>query len=158
MLRLPSLGEMDQKLGVRVWLCTTPADMRKGFDSLAALVREGLKHDPLSGHLFLFAGRSRDRLKILYWDSDGYALWYKRLEEGTFRLPAAPRSDSMGLPAAPRSEGPAAASVGAGVELKASELAMLLAGIDLTSIQRRKRFTRGAAIAAAATTTATATG
>jgi transposase len=125
-LRLPSLGEMDQKLGVRIYLCTTPADMRKGFDSLAALVREGLGHDPLSGHLFLFVGRDRDRLKLLYWDSDGFALWYKRLEEGTFRLPPAK-------------------SVGASVELKASELAMLLAGIDLTSIKRRKRFTRAAA-------------
>jgi transposase len=123
MLTLPSLGEMDQKLGVRIYLCTTSADMRKGFDSLAALVREGLKHDPLSGHLFLFVGRSRDRLKILYWDSDGYALWYKRLEEGTFRLPPVK-------------------SAGASVELKASELAMLLAGIDLTSIRRRRRFTR----------------
>ncbi len=123
MLRLPSLGELDQKLGVRIWLRTTPADMRKGFDSLAALVREGLGHDPLSGHLFLFVGRDRDRLKLLYWDSDGFALWYKRLEEGTFRLPPAK-------------------SVGASVELKASELAMLLAGIDLTSIKRRKRFAR----------------
>lgn len=123
MLTLPSLGEIDRKLGVRIWLCTAAADMRKGFDSLAALVREGLQLDPLSGHLFLFVGRSRDRLKLLYWDSDGFALWYKRLEEGTFRLPPAKGS-------------------GASVELKASELAMLLAGIDLTSIKRRKRFTR----------------
>lgn len=126
MLRLPSLGEIDQRLGVRIYLCTAPADMRKGFDSLAALVREGLGHDPLSGHLFLFVGRQRDRLKLLYWDSDGFALWYKRLEEGTFRLPPAK-------------------SVGASLELKASELAMLLAGIDLTSIKRRKRFTRRSA-------------
>lgn len=123
MLTLPSLGEIDRKLDVRIWLCTAAADMRKGFDSLAALVREGLQLDPLSGHLFLFVGRSRDRLKLLYWDSDGFALWYKRLEEGTFRLPPAQGS-------------------GASVELKASELAMLLAGIDLTSIRRRKRFTR----------------
>ncbi len=126
MLRLPSLGELDQKLDVRIYLCTAATDMRKGFDSLAALVREGLHDDPLSGHLFLFVGRDKDRLKLLYWDSDGYALWYKRLEEGTFRLPAAKQ-------------------VGASVELKASELAMLLAGIDLTSIKRRKRFTRAAA-------------
>lgn len=129
MLTLPSLGEIDRKLDVRIWLCTAAADMRKGFDSLAALVREGLQLDPLSGHLFLFVGRSRDRLKLLYWDSDGFALWYKRLEEGTFRLPPAKGS-------------------GASVELKASELAMLLAGIDLTSIKRRKRFTRAAATAA----------
>lgn len=123
MLRLPSLGELDRGVGVRIYLCTSAADMRKGFDTLAALVREHLGHDPLSGHLFLFVGRSRDRLKIMYWDNDGYALWYKRLEEGTFRLPSAKKS-------------------GASVELKASELAMLLEGIDLTSIKRRKRFAR----------------
>jgi transposase len=123
MLRLPSLRELDKGLAVRVYLCTAPTDMRKGFDSLAALVRDHLKHDPLSGHLFLFVGRDKDRLKILYWDSDGFAIWYKRLEEGTFRLPSK--------------------SSGASVELKASELAMLLAGIDLTSIRRRKRFALG---------------
>jgi len=121
MLKLPTLGELDRGLAVRIYLCTTPTDMRKGFDSLAALVREHLGHDPLSGHLFLFVGRDRDRIKILHWDHDGYALWYKRLEEGTFRLPSAK-------------------TVGAGMELKASELAMLLEGIDLTSIKRRKRF------------------
>ena len=125
MLRLPSLGELDHGIGVRIYLCTSPADMRKGFDTLAALVREHLGHDPLSGHLFLFVGRSRDRLKIIYWEADGFALWYKRLEEGTFRLPSAK-------------------NVGASVELKASELAMLLEGIDLTSIKRRKRFSRSA--------------
>lgn len=125
MLRLPSLGELDHGVGVRIYLCTSPADMRKGFDTLAALVREHLGHDPLSGHLFLFVGRTRDRLKIMYWEADGFALWYKRLEEGTFRLPSAK-------------------SVGASVELKASELAMLLEGIDLTSIKRRKRFSRSA--------------
>jgi len=123
MLRLPSLGELDQGLGVRIYLCTSPADMRKGFDTLAALVREFLRHDPLSGHLFLFVGRDKDRIKILYWDSDGFAIWYKRLEEGSFRLPSAK-------------------TTGTSVELKASELAMLLAGIDLTSIKRRKRFVR----------------
>ena len=125
MLRLPSLGDLDQGLRVRVLLCTSPTDMRKGFDTLAVLVRDDLGDDPLSGHLFLFVGRRRDRLKILYWDRDGYALWYKRLEKGTFRIPVAK---------------PYAASI----ELKASELAMLLDGIDLRSIQRRQRFRRPA--------------
>ena len=120
MLRLPSLGELDRGLATRIYLCTTSADMRKGFDSLAALVKDFLGQDPLSGHLFLFVGRARDRLKILYWDTDGFALWYKRLEEGTYRLPMA-RDDEHG------------------VELKASELAMLLEGIDLKSIRRMKR-------------------
>ena len=94
-----------------------------GFDTLAVLVRDSLGYDPLSGHLFLLVGRRRDRLKILYWDRDGYALWYKRLEKGTYRMPVAK---------------PDAASI----ELKASELAMLLEGIDLRSIKRRKRFRR----------------
>ena len=125
MLRLPSLGELDAGLAVRIYLCTAPTDMRKGFDSLAALVRESLGQDPLTGHLFLFVGRHKDRIKILYWDRDGFAVWYKRLEEGTFRLPSLKK-------------------VGTSVELKASELAMLLAGIDLTSIKRRKRFVRPA--------------
>ena len=122
MLTLPTLGEMDRTLAVKVYLATGATDMRKGFDSLAALVRDHLRHDPLSGSLFLFIGRDRDRIKILLWEGDGYCLWYKRLEEGTFRVPA-PKDGS------------------AGVELKASELAMLLEGIDLRSIKRRRRFT-----------------
>lgn len=123
MLRLPSLGELDRGIASKIYLCTSPTDMRKGFDTLAALVNEFLGQDPLSGHLFLFVGRGKDRLKILYWDADGFALWYKRLEEGTFRLPRVRSED-------------------ASVELKASELAMLLEGIDLKSIKRTKRFER----------------
>lgn len=125
MLRLPSLGELDQGLSVRVLLCTSPTDMRKGFDTLAALVRDGLGCDPLSGHLFLFISRRRDRLKILHWDRDGYCLWYKRLEQGTFRMPATGEGTTH-------------------IELKASELAMLLDGIDLRSVKRGKRFQRSA--------------
>jgi transposase len=125
MLSLPSLGDLDQGLRVRVYLCTSTTDMRKGFDTLAVVVRDGLGCDPMSGHLFMFVGRRRDRIKILYWDRDGYALWYKRLEKGTFRMPVAK---------------PDAASI----ELKASELAMLLEGIDLRSIKRRQRFRRPA--------------
>jgi transposase len=132
MLRLPSLGELDAGVGVRIYLCTSPTDMRKGFDTLAALVRDYLGYDPLSGYLFLFVGRARDRIKILYWDKDGFAIWYKRLEEGTFRLPLTSRGEVKGLPATSKA--------GVSVELRASELAMLLAGIDLTSIKRRKRF------------------
>jgi transposase len=121
MLRLPSLNELDRGMSGRIYLCTSATDMRKGFDTLAALVKEFLGQDPLSGHLFLFVGRDKDRLKILYWDADGYCIWYKRLEEGTFRLPRVQSQD-------------------ASVELKASELAMLLEGIDLRSLKRTKRF------------------
>jgi transposase len=125
MLRLPSLGELDRGMSGRIYLCTSPTDMRKGFDTLAALVKDFLGQDPLSGHLFLFVGRAKDRVKILYWDADGFALWYKRLEEGTFRMPRVSGDD-------------------AGVELKASELAMMLEGIDLRSLKRTKRFSRTA--------------
>ena len=121
MLRLPSLGELDHGMAARIYLCVAPADMRRGFDTLAAMVKDFLGHDPLSGHLFLFVSRSKDRLKILHWESDGFSLWYKRLEEGTFRLPRVDADD-------------------ASVELKASELAMMLEGIDLKSIKRSKRF------------------
>jgi transposase len=120
MLRLPSLGELDRTVAGRIYLCMAPTDMRKGFDTLAVLVREFLGQDPMSGHLFLFISRRRDRLKILYWDADGFAMWYKRLEQGTFRSPRANAAN-------------------AGVELKASELAMLLEGIDLKSVKRSKR-------------------
>lgn len=127
MLKLPDLRDLDRGLAGRVFLCTAPADMRKGFDSLAALVRDYLGNDPLSGHLFLFVSRGRDRLKLLYWDSDGYALWYKRLEEGTFRVPAVKSADRS-------------------VELRACELAMLLEGIDLKSLRRGPRFSPPAAM------------
>jgi len=74
---------------VQVWLATTPLDMRKSFDSLAEVVRSFLGHDPLSGHLFVFRNRSRQRVKILWWDRDGLAIYYKRLERGEFQFPRA---------------------------------------------------------------------
>jgi transposase len=132
MLKLPSLGELDRSALVRIYLCTQPADMRKGFDTLAAQVKEFLKHDAFSGNLFLFVSRGKDRLKILYWDRDGFALWYKRLEEGAFKLPQLKNA-------------------GVSVELSATELAMLLEGIDLKSIKRSKRFVRAANASAAST-------
>jgi transposase len=108
---------------VRVYLATEPADMRKSFDGLAALAQGVLGLDPLSGHLFVFANRRRDRLKILYWDRDGFAVWAKRLERGTFRIPGA--ADGR-------------------VEMTAADLAALLAGIDLSTARRRVRYARPA--------------
>jgi len=125
MIGMPSLSALDQATTLRIWLATEPADMRCGFDRLAERARSVTGEDPLSGHLFIFRGRGGDRLKILYWDRDGYALWYKRLEEGTFKLP---RLDGSG----------------ASVELRASELAMMLDGIDLKSIRRTRRYQRQA--------------
>jgi transposase len=126
MLMLPSLSALDKSLSVGVYLCTAPTDMRKGFDSLAALVQEHLGRDPLSGDLFLFLSRGRDRIKGLLWQPDGFAIWYKRLEEGTYRLPAYPPGQTS-------------------VTLKASELAMLLDGIDLKSVRRVPRYRRAGA-------------
>jgi transposase len=128
MISLPSLSQLDRASSTRIWLCTGPTDMRRGFDRLAEQARAVTNQDPLSGHLFLFRSRGGDRLKALYWDKDGYVLWYKRLEEGTFKLPE--------LSAAQPS-----------VELRASELAMILDGIDLSSVKRVKRYQREAASA-----------
>jgi transposase len=103
--------------------------MRKSFDGLLGLVHEFLGQDPLSGHLFLFFNRRRDRVKILFWEPDGLVIWYKRLEAGTFQ-----KLDSGSG---------AARSLGqAGLELTATGLALLLTGIDLTTAHRRKRYAR----------------
>ena len=107
----------------RVFVCATPTDMRKSFDGLAAVVRDHLNQDPLAGDLFVFRNRRGDRLKLLYWDEDGLAVWAKRLEEGTFQFPT-PEAD------------------GAAVEVKATELALILGGIELHSVARRKRYQR----------------
>ncbi|MGD0141134.1 MAG: IS66 family insertion sequence element accessory protein TnpB [Tepidisphaeraceae bacterium] len=123
MIGLPSLASLDHLSSARIWLAVAPADMRCGFDRLAELAQAVTSRNPMDGHLFLFRGRGGDRLKILYWDKDGWAVWYKRLEEGVFKLPRIePEQQS--------------------VELRASELAMMLDGIDLRSIRRVKRFSR----------------
>jgi transposase len=119
---------MNLSLPGRVFLCTLPTDMRKSFDSLAGLVQEQLGQDPLAGDLFVFRSRRGDRLKLLYWDSDGLAIWYKRLEEGTFVFPTTDAGR---------------AKVGAhGMVIRPAELAMLLDGIDLANVKRRKRYQR----------------
>jgi len=110
---------------VRLFLCSGATDMRKGFDSLASLVESALTLDPLSGHLFVFRSRRGDRIKILWWDRDGYCLWYKRLERGSFRFPAASTANE------PK-----------GVEVKAADLMMILDGVDLGSVRRQRRYSR----------------
>ena len=109
---------------VRVYLCLTPCDMRKSFDGLHALVREHLELDAFAGHLFVFASRRKDRVKILYWDRDGFALWSKRLEEGTYAMPLASDATERRR------------------EVTTQELAALLSGIDLQQAARRKRYQR----------------
>jgi transposase len=110
---------------VRVYLCLSPCDMRRSFDGLHALVRDHLQLNPFAGHLYLFANKRRDRLKILYWERDGFAIWAKRLEQGTYCIPS-------GEPGA------------TGFEITVEELGALLSGIDLSSATRRKRYRRGA--------------
>ena len=84
---LPSLRTLDGLQTTRIWLAVEATDMRCGFDRLAERVSAVISQDPLSGHLFVFASRRHERLKILTWDRDGYVLWYKRLEAGVFKLP-----------------------------------------------------------------------
>jgi len=123
MIGLPSLHALDQAQAARIWLAVEPTDMRCGFDRLAERVRAVIGQNPLSGHLFLFRSRRGDRLKILHWDQDGFILWYKRLEVGVFKLPRA-------------NEGTRS------VELRASELAMVLDGIDVSKLKRVPRYAR----------------
>jgi transposase len=107
MISLPS--------AVRIFLCTRDIDLRKSFDGLSGLVQDCFGQDPLCGHLFLFLNRRRDRIKLLYFDRDGY----KRLEAGSFQMPHSTQD---------------------GIELQPAQLAMLLSGIDLRTARQRKRF------------------
>ena len=111
---------------VRVYLCLSPCDMRRSFDGLHALVRDHLELDPFAGHLYLFVNKRKDRLKILYWDRDGFAIWAKRLEEGTYAIPSAEPGSRR-------------------FEISVEELGSLLSGIDLSSATRRKRYRRAVA-------------
>ena len=100
--------------------------MRRSFDGLHALVRDHLQLDAFAGHLYMFANRRRDRVKILYWDRDGFAVWAKRLEEGMYAIPSGD-GDATRL------------------EITAEELGALLSGINLEQATRRKRYRRDAA-------------
>ena len=109
---------------LRIFVHAAPTDMRKSFDGLSGLVRSAFHADPLEeGRLFLFINRRRDRIKLLYWDGDGLALWYKRLEKGCFEMVPA-KEDA------------------ATVEIDATQLAMLLGGVTLASAQRRRRYVK----------------
>jgi hypothetical protein len=113
MLSLPS--------SARVFVCTQPTDMRKSFDGLSGLVAEVFQGDLLSGHLFVFFNRRRDRVKILAWDRDGLSLWYHRLERGSYEV--------------------VDGAVG-GQEIDSRKLSLLLSGIELSSVRQRKRFSK----------------
>lgn len=102
---------------VRYFLYRHQADMRKGFDSLSGLVREGLSKDPLSGDVFIFFNRRRTHVKLLVWERDGYSIYHKRLEQGSYELP-----------------------IGENVELTSDQLMLILRGISLNTVRMRKRF------------------
>ncbi len=105
---------------VKIFICASPTDMRKSFDSLATLVREFMGGDPMSGYLFVFRNKCGDRVKILYWERTGYCLYYKRLEQGTFRFPAANSS--------------------VGVEVTANDLWLMLEGVELAGAKWQRRY------------------
>jgi transposase len=104
---------------IKVYLCTVPCDMRRSFDGLSMMAEHVIGCNPYAGHLLVFSNRRTDRVKILYWDRDGWAIWYKRLEAGTFQFPFAETGRK---------------------EIAAGELAGLLEGIDLSKGRRRKRY------------------
>lgn len=111
---------------VKVFLAPGGTDMRKSFDTLAAAAREVLAQDPLSGHLFAFCGKHRNRIKILFWDGTGFWLFAKRLAKGTFSWPAVPGEGRRGI------------------ELRPDELAMILGGVDLGRTEWRRGWWRPA--------------
>ncbi len=107
---------------LKIFLYAPAVDLRKSFDGLSSLVLQAFpEEDLLSGGLFLFFNKRRDRIKIIYWDADGLAIWYKRLEAGSFQIPP--------------QENPAAA-----IELQSAQLSMILGGVDLSSVRLRKRY------------------
>jgi transposase len=103
---------------VSIHLYTQPTDMRFSFDRLAAMVYQAFGREATDGNLYVFANRRGDRMKVLYWDASGYALWYKHLQAGTFRLPTDRTNPSI----------------------SAAELALILEGLEAKELQRRKRF------------------
>ena len=103
----------------RYYLYSEPTDMRKGFNGLSGIVRNELKQDPLSGAVFLFVNRKRDRMKLLVWERGGFVLYYKLLEQGTFQLPKGP---------------------GDYYQLSWHDLMLILEGVVLESVKKRKRY------------------
>lgn len=108
-------GMLTLPPSVKIFIASKPTDMRKSIDALGSLVQDDLKKDPLSGHLYVFGNQRGNKIKILYWDRNGFCLWYKRLERGIFRLPRVQEKVFVICP---------------------NELNLLLEGIDLTDRRR----------------------
>ena len=109
-----------------VFAYTQPTDMRKSFAGLCGLVEQELKQTVESGHLFLFFNRRRNSVKVLFFTGDGLAIFYRRLERGTFEMPRALH----------------ATAGGAGIEMRLSELSLIREGIELASVRHRRRWRR----------------
>jgi transposase len=105
----------------RLFLFCMPTDMRKGFDGLSGLVTNKLGQNPLSGDIFIFVNRTRTLVKILVWDQTGFAIWHKRLEQGTFEMPQVEKGQNS-------------------IEISRQKLMLILEGISLKSVLNRKRF------------------
>lgn len=101
--------------GLKIYIATSPLDMRKSFDGMAAVISKKLQHDVFSGHVYVFFNKRRNRIKLMYWDRNGYCCWFKRLERGAFRLPQV-SGDSYAV--------------------NPTELGLILEGIELTARQR----------------------
>ncbi len=108
---------------VRVFLYRHATDLRKSFNGLVTLTESRIKHDPLSGSLFVFVNRRQDRIKILYWGQAGYCIWYQQLQRGTYQLPKRGELDDREA-----------------IEMTQAQLSLILDGIDLSSVRQRKRF------------------
>jgi transposase len=108
---------------IRVFLFRRPTDMRKSFHGLVALTQSELQQDPLSGSLFVFLNRRRDRVKILYWGQSGFCIWYQQLQKGTYQIPNATTLENHDT-----------------LEVTRSQLSLILDGIDLSSVRQRPRF------------------
>jgi len=123
MLRLPA--------SVRIFVCLEPTDMRRSFDGLSGMVQSILEQSPTCGHLFVFRNRRRDRLKVMWWDRDGFAIFYKRLEKGVFHFPKRTECD------------------GGRCELDARDFAMLIEGLQSSQVRKSPRFRATSACAIA---------
>ncbi len=111
-------------VGLKIFVALEPCDMRKSFNGLSGLVNAHMSRGLLSGDVFIFINRRRDRMKLLAWEESGFVIWYKRLEEGTFELPSAWEE-------------------GAELEIGWEDLMLIVSGIKLASVKRRKRYAHG---------------
>jgi transposase len=109
---------------VRIFIAAEPIDLRRGFDGLAATTRSLIRRDPLSGHVFAFVNRRKNRIKLLVWDRTGFVLLYKRLERGSFQIPSQPDPGDRHI------------------EVDAGQLGLMLEGLDLRGARRSRRWYR----------------